>query len=53
MSFATDGTITKIIQETMTVNSHACRGIYMNITQALVIVDFSNMSIPFIDKTDP
>ena len=32
--------ITKIILETVTVNSHACRGIYMNITQALVIVDF-------------
>ena len=40
MSFAIDGTITKIILETMIVISHVCRGIYMNITQALVTVDF-------------
>ena len=40
MSFAIDGTITKIILETMIVIGHACRGIYMNITQALVIADF-------------
>ena len=32
--------ITKVILETMIVISHVCRGIYMNITQALVIVDF-------------
>ena len=40
MSFAIDGAITKVILETMIVISHLCRGIYINITQALVIVDF-------------
>ena len=32
MCFAIDGTITKIILETMIVISYVCRGIYMNIT---------------------
>ena len=40
MIFAIDGTITKIILETMILIIHVCKGIYMNITQALVIVDF-------------
>ena len=40
MSFAIDETITKIILEAMIVISHACRGIYMNITLVLVTVDF-------------
>ena len=40
MSFALDGTVTKIILETMTLISHVYRDIYMNITQALVAVDF-------------
>ena len=40
MSFAIVGTISKVIPETMIVISDVCRGIYMNITQALVIVDF-------------
>ena len=40
MSFPRDGAITKVILETMIVISHVCRVIYMNITQALVIVDF-------------
>ena len=44
MSFAIDGTITKVILETMTVISHVYGGIYMNITQALVIMDFQDMS---------
>ena len=39
MSFAIDETITKVILETMIVISHVGRGIYINITQALVIVD--------------
>ena len=45
MSFTLDGTITKIILETVIVISHAFKGIYMNFTQVLVTVD--------IDKTDP
>ena len=40
MSVAIDGTITKVILETIIAISHVCRGIYMNITQALVIVNF-------------
>ena len=35
-----DGTITETILETLIKISHACRDIYMNITQALVTVDF-------------
>ena len=38
MRFPIDGTIT--MYETMILISHACKGTYMNITQALVTVDF-------------
>ena len=40
MCFTRDGTIAKIIIETMIVISHASRGIYINITQAFVTVDY-------------
>ena len=52
ISFAIDGTITKVILETMTVISHVYGGIYMNITQALVIMDFQDVSKTLIDKND-
>ena len=40
MSFTIDGTITKIVLETKIVIRHACRGIYLYITQMLVTADF-------------
>ena len=53
MSFAINRTIIEIIPETMIVISHACRGIYMNITQALVTGFSEHISLTLFDKTDP
>ena len=43
MSLAIDGTITKIIIETMVAIGDTCRGIYVNITQVLLIVDLKSL----------